>query len=330
MKRLCHFKEPILELDNLYLAYCKARRGKQTKNEVIQFAANLDHNILTMREQLESGDFTFGDYRFFTIHDPKERLICAAPFAERVAQHAIMNVCHDAFDRTLIDTTYASRKGKGVYAALDMARYGMQHYAYTVKLDVRKYYDSISHSVLRARLRRMFKDQWLLSLFDTIIDSYGSDGKGLPIGNLVSQYFANLYLSDLDHMVKQQWKMPIYIRYMDDILIMSHDKSPLQQTVKELTRYAYDELKLTIKPPIYRTSKNGQVFLGYKVTPYYIALSGRSKRRFRSKLLLYEHLYDSGKWDEHNLASHVLPLVAFAQHAESGKFRESVMNLNRK
>ena len=157
MKRQCHFKERILDVDNLYLAYCKARRGKQQKKEVRAFASHLDQNIMAIRDSLESGSVSLGNYRYFTIHDPKERLICAAPFQERVIHHAIMNVCHDTFDRTLIDTTYATRKGKGVYAALDKVKWGMARYEYTVKLDVRKYYDSICHSVLRARLRRLFK-----------------------------------------------------------------------------------------------------------------------------------------------------------------------------
>ncbi len=317
----------MLALDNLYLAYCKARRGKQLKQEVIDFAANLDANITLMRDALESGNITLGRYRFFTIHDPKERLICAAPFSERIVHHAIMNVCHDTFDRTLIDTTYATRKGKGVYAALDKAKQGMARYAYTVKLDVRKYYDSVNHQVLKARLRRMFKDPWLLSLFDHIIDSYGDNGKGLPIGNLTSQYFANLYLSDLDHKVKEQWKVPVYIRYMDDMLLMADNKTDLRQGVGSLAEYARNELQLTLKPPVFRKSKDGQNFLGYKILPYHILLSGRSKRRFRTKMLRYDRLYNSGLWDEQTLALHVQPLVAFTQHAECARFRQSVLQM---
>lgn len=330
MKRQCHFKERILDVDNLYLAYCKARRGKQQKKEVRVFASHLDRNIMAIRDSLESGSVSLGNYRYFTIHDPKERLICAAPFQERVIHHAIMNVCHDTFDRTLIDTTYATRKGKGVYAALDKVKWGMARYEYTVKLDVRKYYDSICHSVLRARLRRLFKDHWLLTLFDNIIDSYGTDGKGLPIGNLTSQYFANLYLSDFDHKAKEHWKVPLYVRYMDDIMMMADDRTMLRQCVEGVTEYAENELQLTLKAPVYRSAKDGQNFLGYKVMPHYLYLSGRSKRRFRSKMLLYEHLYDSGRWDEQNLSLHVLPLVAFTQHADSSKFRDSVLCLGHK
>jgi len=325
MKRQCHFKERILDLDNLYLAYCKARRGKQQKSEVVDFAAHLDSNLLEIREALDQGTPSLGHYHYFTIHDPKERRICAAPFRERVVHHAIMNVCHDTFDRTLIETTYATRKGMGVYAALDKAKEGMARYPYSVKLDVRKYYDSVSHTVLKNRLRRMFKDPWLLALFDHIIDSYGEDDKGLPIGNLTSQYMANLYLSDLDHRAKEQWRIPLYIRYMDDIMMLSDDSFSLRQCVKECTVYAKEKLRLTLKPPIYRQAKEGQLFLGYKILPHYCLLSGRSKRRFRSKLLRYERRYECGQWDEQTLAQHVLPLVAFTQHAACRGFRESVM-----
>lgn len=329
MKRKCHFKERIIDINNLYAAYCKARRGKQQKKEVIKFAEDLDHNISFIRNKMESGILSLGHYHYFTIHDPKERLICAAPFCERVIHHAIMNVCHDTFDRTLIDTTYATRKGKGLYSAIDKAKEGMTRYKYSVKLDVRKYYDSISHDVLRARLRRMFKDKWLLALFDSIIDSYGTNGKGLPIGNLTSQYFANLYLSDLDHKVKEEWKIPIYVRYMDDMIMMSDDKNSLRKCVEGITQYARDELLLTLKPAVYRQTKDGQNFLGYKVMPHYTMLSGRSKRRFRTKVLLYERLYFEGKWDEQDLTLHVLPLVAFTKHAESRNFRKSVMQMSR-
>ncbi len=326
MKRQNHFKERVLEADNLYLAYCKARRGKSAKREVREFSAHFDREMTLIREGLERGDLPMGKYRTFTIRDPKERLICAVPFCERVVHHAIMNICHDTFDRTLIDTTFATRRNKGVYAALDAARRGMARYGFSVKLDVRKYYDSIHHDTLKMMLRRLFKDPWLLALFDRIIDGYGSEGKGLPIGNLTSQYFANLYLSGLDHRAKERWKAHVYIRYMDDILILSDAKPALRHCVEEASAYALEELGLTLKPPVYRDSVNGQNFLGYRVMPHYLTLSGRSKRRFRSKWLLYERLYASGRWDENELALHARPIMAFAQHAESGRFRESVLH----
>lgn len=326
MKRVGHLIEQIISLDNLYLAYQKACRGKQRKQEVLRFAEHFDDNIEHMRNEIADGSITVGDYRYFTIHDPKERIICAAPFHERVLQHAIIKVCHPYFDRTLIDSTYATRKGKGVYAALDKAVEAISHYKYSVKLDVRKYYDSIDHGILKDRLRRVFKDNQLLALFDKIIDSYCVEsGKGLPIGNLTSQYFANTYLSTLDHLVKEQWGATVYIRYMDDILIVGNDKEQLKQCVAEMTRYAVEQLRLTFKPPIFRQSKDGQTFLGYRVLLYHYKLSGRSKKRFRSKLMKYDRLLNENKWGENQYAEHILPLISFAQHAESAAFRQSCL-----
>jgi RNA-directed DNA polymerase len=326
MKRTGNLTEKIATLDNLYLAFMKAQRGKQTKAEVREFAENLEANMTQMRQEILDGTIAVGEYRYFKIRDPKERVISAAPFRERVLQHAIMNICHDCFDRTLIDTTYATRKGKGLYAALDKAVEAASHYKYLVKLDYRKHFDSIDHEVLKQRLRRMFKDKMLLALFDRIIDSYCvAPGKGLPIGNLTSQYFANLYLSDLDHKVKEQWKARVYVRYMDDILLAGNDRAELKRCVALMTDYSARHLLLTFKPPVYRKSADGQVFLGYRVLPHHCKLSGRSKRRFRSKLLTYDRLLGEGRWSQSQYQEHMLPLLSFALHAESKPFRRACM-----
>ena len=328
MKRVGYLKEQIVSLDNLYDAYHKACKGKHRKLEVLDFAANFDDNIRSLREGLMDGTASIGNYHYFTIRDPKERLICAASFSERIIHHAIINVCQPYFDRTLIDTTYATRKGKGVYAALTKAKEALSHYPYTVKLDFRKYYDSIDHGILKQKLRCLFKDAWLLNLFDRIIDSYEKEpGKGLPIGNLTSQYFANHYLSVLDHKAKEQWGVPVYIRYMDDILMAGTDKECISNAVKEMIAFSHNELKLTLKPPIYRKSEDGQTFLGYKILPYRIQLSGRSKKRFRSKFLEYERLFNDGTWTESIFQEHILPLLSFVQHAESKAFCKACLQI---
>lgn len=326
MKRVGNLMPQIASLDNLYLAYQKAIKGKQCKKEVLEFAKHFDDNIQEMQLMIMNGTISVGDYRYFTIYDPKKRTICAAPFHDRVLQHAIMNVCHNYFDRTLINTTFATRRGKGVYAALEMAIDTLSHYNYSVKLDFRKYYDSIDHKVLKCMLRRMFKDAKLLNLFDKIIDSYcTAEGKGLPIGNLTSQYFANLYLSGLDHKSQEEWKATKYIRYMDDILIGGNDRSTLKNCTKKMIEYSSSVLKLTLKPPIFKNSIHGQTFLGYKILPYHCKLSGRSKKRFRSKLLKYNKLLENMMWTERQYAEHIEPLISFVRHADSKAFREDCL-----
>lgn len=330
MKRVGNLKEKIINLDNLHLAFLKARRGKQFKQEVLRFSQNFDDNIQAIYQSLYNETFSFGKYHFFTIYDPKQRKICAAPFAERLVHHALMNVCHPYFDKQLIHTIYASRLEKGVYSAIQRATKAITQIEYSAKLDVRKYYDSIKHNVLKSKLRRMFKDVWLLQTFDKIIDSYQvTEGCGLPIGNLTSQYFANLYLSDLDHKAKEEWHAVEYIRYMDDILIFAHTKAELKKIIGNITSFAQNSLGLTLKPPIIREKKNGQSFLGYKLYPYYYRLSGRSKRRFRTKLLDYDRKLAKNIWTETQYVEHILPLLAFVQHAESWEFRKSCLEIKR-
>lgn len=328
MKRFGNLIEKIAELNNLYLAFNKACRGKQFKHEVLAFRENFDRNISLLREEILSGNVDVGNYHYFVIRDPKTRKICAAKFNERILHHAIMNVCHDIYDKRLVPFTFATRKGKGVYAALEQAQLACGKYRYTVKLDFRKYYDSIDHDVMKHILTNMFKDKVLLSIFNRIIDSYCvTTSKGLPIGNLTSQYFANTYLSSLDHYIKEALHAPIYIRYMDDLFLASDSREQLRLIVAEITRYSSEKLRLTLKPPIFRCSKDGQVFLGYRVLPHRLLLSGRSKKRFRSKLIDYHKKFISCEWNEQTLQEHIIPLMAFVNHARCEMFRRECMKL---
>lgn len=241
-----------------------------------------------------------------------------------------MNVCHDTFDRNLIADTYATRKGKGVYAALNKAKIALAKHKYAVKLDFRKYYDSISHEVLKVKLCHKFKDKRLLHILYQIIDSYHTTPQhGLPIGNLTSQYLANFYLSELDHKCKEVWHISTYIRYMDDILLADNDKTKLKDCVRDMDLYSAQQLELTLKPPIFAKSINGLNFLGYKVMPHNLLLAGRSKRRFRTKLIQYNHLLDKGKWTANTYVEHIQPLIAFTMHAASRDFRASCLKITK-
>lgn len=323
MKRAGNLMEKITSYDNIQIAYMKARRGKRFNKDVAAFEKNYDENISRIKYEIENNEFQFGRYSYFTIHDPKERMICAADFSERVVHHAIMNVCHNYFDRTLIDDTYATRPGKGVYQAVDKVKYLLARNDYAVKLDYRKYYDSISHDILLDKLHRLFKDKHLLMLFEQIVESYEvAPGKGLPIGNLTSQYFANYYLSSIDHEMKEKLRIPCYVRYMDDIVMASNEKAELHEAVKYMQAYSSGKLDLQLKSPIYSPRRAGVSFLGYKVMPHYYTLSSRSKRRFKKKYLKYQCLYEQNEWSEADYAMHIVPLVAFVAHANSYNFRQ--------
>ena len=314
--------EKICDVDNLLWAYHNARKGKQHRTYVAEYSKNLFDNIVRLRHALLSGEVSMGQYRYFYIYDPKLRKICAADFEERIVHHAIINVCHPYFDRNLIYDSYASRKEKGVYAAIYRARAAMRSASYLAKLDVKSYFDSVSHTVLKQKLRRMFKDKSLLSLFDKIIDSYqSSPGRGIPIGNLTSQYFANFYLSFLDHYIKEELKVPVYIRYMDDMLLFGNTPEQVREYVRKVSAFVTEQLLLILKPPVLGPTRSGVSFLGYSLYPHKILLNRRSKIRFKRKIHEYTRLYLSGQWDDNRYKQHMIPLLAFTQKAYTRRLR---------
>ena len=214
MKRAGNLYQKISELSNLQLAFWRAQRGKSGREDVIRFRDNLDEELQQLALEIQNGTVAIGDYHYFTINDPKKRTICAASFRERVLHHAIMAVCDEEFERFQIYDSYASRKGKGVDACFKRTQEFCGKYRWFVKLDIHKFFDSVNHDILLRLLNRRFKDPRLLYLFSSIIDSYETTANcGIPIGNLTSQYFANLYLGQMDPLIKDEWKVPGYAIY---------------------------------------------------------------------------------------------------------------------
>ncbi|MCG3155648.1 MAG: hypothetical protein DKINENOH_02255 [bacterium] len=326
MKRAGHLIEKIAALENLELAYYKAQKGKAAKSEVIAFSKGLSANLRNLQAQILSGEVEAGNYHFFTIYDPKQRLICAAPFPQRVLHHALTNVCHHYFERVQIFDSYASRPLKGTYAALARARLFNRRFPWFLKLDYRKYFDSLDHAVLNGQLHAVFKDRHVLDIFARIIDSYHVNaGKGVPIGNLTSQYFANHYLAGLDHFVKERLGIPAYLRYMDDCVLWHEDKGELLRAGVQLQEYSETGLQLALKPFCLNRNTHGLPFLGYLLFPGRTRLAQRSRTRFIKKLRLYEEKLLSGEWTQSEYQAHVLPLIAFTEHAEAKTFRKTVV-----
>ncbi len=325
MKRVGNLMHKIVDVDNLMLAFCKARRGKQHRQEVIDYSLNVIDNLLALRERLKSESFVVGNYHYFEIYDPKRRKICAASFEERVVHHAIMNICKARFESHLIFDTYATREGKGVYAAIDRARSAMRKYPYVAKLDVRKYFDSINHNILKAKLSRIFKDDKLVRLLESIIDSYHiAPDTGIPIGNLTSQYFANYYLSDLDHYIKDSLRVPAYVRYMDDMLLFAKSRIELKNYVACVQKYLAQYLLLDLKPVLINNVNSGVSFLGYTISPHKILLNRRSKLRFARKLHTYDNMLMCGAWSDAIYLQHIQPLLAFVDKAQTLKLRKKL------
>ena len=192
-----------------------------------------------------------------------------------------------------------------------------------VKLDVRKYFDSINHDILKAKLLRIFKDDKLLRLLNSIVDSYHvTPHTGIPIGNLTSQYFANFYLSDFDHYVKERLKVPVYVRYMDDMLLFANSRGELKEIIAQIKAYFDNYLLLNLKPAQICNVNGGVSFLGYMLHPYRMLLNRRSKLRFAKKLHAYSSMLMCGVWNDAMYQQHIQPLLAFADKANTLKLRK--------
>jgi len=332
MKRRGNLIHEITDLNNLYEAFYKAQKTKTVKPEVTEYRTNLYSNLKHLQNQIQTGNVNVGDYHYFTIYEPKERLICAASFAERVLHHALMNVCHPYFENRQIEESYATRIDKGTYKAIEKAKFYSKHYQYYLKLDIRKYFDSISHRILVQKLETVFKDPLLLYIFHQIIDSYHANpsgfenlsGLGLPIGNLTSQYFANFYLVGFDRFIKQTLRIKPYVRYMDDIIIWANNAQELNTVLQKTECFLKSELQLTLKTKYINTTEHGLSFLSYRIFNNRIELQQKAKKRFIKKIAVFNENLSNNKFTETEYVAHVRPLIAFTEHASSKGFRRKI------
>jgi hypothetical protein len=327
MKRVNNRYHRISTYENLCLAFWKAAKGKQDRQEVIAFRKDFDANIRRLQQQVIRHKPDIGHYRFFRVFDPKQRSICAASFPERVLHHAIMNVCEPLLDAYAISDSYACRKGKGNRKALERARNYCRIFPWYLKLDVQKYFDSIDHSIVIEKLARHFKDDDLLELFGKLLDTYHTKpGKGLPIGNLISQHLANFYLGIYDHWIKEKRRLRGYLRYMDDFILFGPNKALLKTELAETRKFLARELALDLKENIQlNRCIRGIPFLGYRIFPQTIRLVPRSRKRFIQKFKLYEEKWHKGEWSVNDLARHMEPLIEFTRAADSIGLRRNVI-----
>jgi len=303
MKTCKNLFSEIVSFENLYDAANKAAKGKREKFSVMRFFDRLEENLFQLRDELSSRLYAPGTYRAFFIYDPKPRLISAAPFSDRVIHHALMNVIGPILERSLIFDTYANRLGKGTHKAIRRFQDYARRYRFLLKCDVKKYFPSIDHEILKRLIRRLIGDRHALWLIDAIIDHSnqqvevldyfpGDDlltpveqRKGLPIGNLTSQNLANYYLSPLDHFVKEGLKCRAYVRYVDDFALFSEDKDQLRSWLAEIDRFlARFRLKLHRRRCMIVSSAGEARFLGQVVKPSCRRLRGENVRKFTRRL----------------------------------------------
>lgn len=318
MKRVGNLIEKIADPENIALAFHKAAKGKWTKSEVLNFSRNLIAKINVLSRALRNGELPQGNYCFFDIYDPKKRTIAVAPFEHRVVHHSIMNVCDVYFDNKQVYHSYACRKGKGSVAAVNYVQENICSSLWYLKLDIRKYFDSIPHEYLKSDLRIIFKDEQLLNLFSEIIEKYTAKeaGRGIPIGNLTSQYFANHYLVKIDRLIKEELKVKYYVRYMDDMLLFNLSKEEAIRFEKIIRDFLLAELTLELKTSQINRIQCGIPFLGYRIYKHTIRLGTVARARFIKRVRFYRESLAKGLIAEQDAAAGMRALLAFAERAD--------------
>lgn len=286
MKRISNLYSKIYSIENLELADKKASKGKAKQPGVIDHERNRAANIERLHEMLKGKTYKTSAYTTFTIFEPKERLIFRLPYyPDRITHHAVMNVLESVFVDSFTADTYSCIKKRGIHAAANAVKRALndvENTQYCLKLDIRKFYPSVDHAILKQLLRRKIKDNDLLWLLDEIIDST----EGLPIGNYLSQYLANYYLSYFDHWLKEEKRIRYYFRYADDIVILASNKPELHKILADIRAYLANRLNLEVKHnyQIFPTDSRGIDFVGYVFRHTHVRLRKSIKQDFARML----------------------------------------------
>ena len=334
----------IVSMQNLVLAARKARLGKSRKPNVARFELDREKELLALQHELMSKAYRPGPYRAFKIYDPKERLISAAPYRDRVVHHALCNVIEPILDRRLIFDTYANRVGKGTHRALDRFQHFLRGSRYVLKCDISKFFPSIDHEILIAKVARVIRcpaTLWLIRVIvegsnpqESVVAHFVGDHlftplerrRGLPIGNLTSQLFGNFYLDDLDHFVTEQLHVGRYMRYVDDFALFADRKGPLCESRRAIARFlAPDRLKPhPTKTRIYRATE-GVEFVGFRVYPTGRRLKRSSVRRFQERMAWYRLQYARGQMTIPKVRESIRSWVSHAAHGDTGGLVDKVL-----
>ena len=337
MKSHKHLFSQIVSFSNLLDASHKAARGKRERPNVILFFHGLEDNLWKLSQDLSDRTYRPGGYATFSIYRPKPRMISAAPFRDRVVHHALINVIGPLLERSFIHDSYANRVGKGTHRAIRRFQWFLRRHRYVLMCDIRKYFPSIDHQILRRRLRQRIADAGTLWLIDRIIDGSNdqefvcdyfpgdnlltpvSRRRGLPIGNLTSQFFANFYLSPLDHFAKEGLGCKAYLRYVDDFALFADSKRQLHEWRTDLSR-VLESYRLKLHPrrvqisPCHAPNR----FLGQIVCQSHRRLTGENVRRFRKRL------HSWARRPPANLRARVASWIGHAQQADTRALLESL------
>jgi retron-type reverse transcriptase len=323
----------------------RAQRGKRWREDVLAFNYGLENELLGLHAELEAKSYRHGTYHTFSIVEPKPRIISVAPYRDRVVHHALCNVIAPVFERTFIADSYANRLGFGTHRALRRFTEFARGSEFVLQCDVQKYFPSVDHEILKELIRRKVKCADTLWLAETIIDasneqeparSYfpGDDlftpferRRGLPIGNLTSQFFANLYLNRFDHFVKEKLKAKKYLRYVDDFALFSDDRSFLAEARPAIEDHlAGLRLKIhPVKSQLFRT-REGANFMGFRIFPNHLRVRPENLRRARRRLGRLQAAYRAQQVSLESLTQSVQSWIAHLSHGSTWRLRERVFS----
>jgi retron-type reverse transcriptase len=333
--------------ENLLLAYRKAGQGKRGHPNVAAFEYRLEDNLLQLQHELQTKTYRPGAYHSFYIHDPKKRLISAAPFRDRVVHHALCNLIEPIFEKSFIFDSYANRIGKGTHKALDRATYFARRFKYVLICDIRQFFPSIDHAVLFDILKRKIHDEDILWLVGKILQSgigvlseeyqmvyFSGDDlsaihrpRGLPIGNLTSQFWANCHLNPFDHFVNRELRCEGYLRYVDDFLLFSNDRKELRDW-RELIIERLMDFRLTLheQKAQPRPVSEGIPFLGFRIFPEYRRLKRRKGIAFQRKYKRLLHELDNGGLSRAQITASIQGWVNHVRYADTWGLRRAILS----
>lgn len=321
--------------NNLELAFRKARKHKTLKLCVVEFEQNLAENISLLRTELLFHIYKPRPLETFILRDPKTRKISKSHFRDRVVHHAVCNIIEPIFEKRFIFDSYANRKGKGTLKAIERFNHLQRkvthnHHknAFVLKADIRHYFDEVDHFILIEIIQRKVKDPKIIWLVKRILDNYSTSvGKGMPLGNLTSQFFANTYLNELDYFVKQELKAKHYLRYVDDFVLLHTSSTVLQKWKEDIAQFLAQRLSLKLHPdkskiiPIER----GVEFLGFKIFPRHRFLKRKNMRYFLRKSQQKDSLYHENKITFDDVYNFIEGWCAHAKNANTFKRRQKIL-----
>lgn len=336
-RKICHniFSE-IISLENLFLAWNEFKRGKTKRFDVQQFEFNLEDNLFQLYQELKNKTYKHSEYTSFCVQDPKLRHIHKAKVRDRIVHHLISKYLNNIYDKTFICDSYSCRKNKGTHKAIErlnrfsflMSRNNTRNF-YALKCDIRKFFDSMDHDILIEILIKRIKDKDFLWLISEIIDSFKKfNNKGIPLGNLTSQYFANIYLNELDKFVKHKLKIRYYIRYMDDFVILDNNRDYLGKITDSIEKFLSDNLKLSLHPDkiLIRKYQQGVDFLGYITLPHCRILRTKTKRRIFKRIEDKINDFKNGEISRESLNQTIQSYLGVLSHCDSHKLKQLLKN----